>query len=228
MQRWCELDQVLATGLPAPGSQQPRSEAQQRDFICAMENVSRRSAREAVTKLDLSGCKRLLDLGGGPGTAALTFVRRNPELTAVVFDLPGPIAIAREQIALAGLEDRVTTLAGDFFADDLGSGYDVIYLSNIIHSLDAASIADLMSRCLEALEPGGRLVVKDFFLADDRISPRASALFSINMLVHTPGGRSYTVTETRELLVQAGFERLEECPVARHSVLVSGFRPAVE
>ena len=57
------------------------------DFICGMENVSRKTSREVVEKIDLSQARKLLDLGGGPGTAALTFAQANPELEAVVFDL---------------------------------------------------------------------------------------------------------------------------------------------
>ena len=121
MRGWAQLDEVLRTGEPI--RQEERNQEQMRDFICGMENVSRMSSKEVAEKIDLSEVGLLLDLGGGPGTAAITFAQANPQLRCVVYDLEGPVGIAREQIAAAGLEDRVKTVAGDFHTDDIGSGF---------------------------------------------------------------------------------------------------------
>jgi len=203
MRNWAHLEDVLRTGQPVPKKE--RSEQELRDFILGMENVSRLSSREASEKLDLAGARRLLDLGGGPGTAALTFAADNPDLACVVFDLPGPVDIAREQIAAAGLGDRVTTVAGDFLTDDYGTGFDVVYIANIIHMLGPDDTRRIFEKSRAALADGGRLMVKDFYLEPSRIAPAAGASFSVNMLVHTPAGKTYTREETLELLTAAGF-----------------------
>ena len=215
MRAWARLDTVLETDRPAPRPE--RTEQELRDFILGMENVSRRSSVEVADRIDLSGARRLLDLGGGPGTAALVFAQRWPDLSCVVFDLPGPVLIAAEQIAAAGLGDRVTTRAGDFHTDDPGSGYDVVYVSNIIHQMDAGATLDLFRTCARALVPGGRILVKDFFLEDDRVHPPAAAVFSVNMLAGTERGKSYTRRETAALLAEAGFAPPDVVAVARHS-----------
>lgn len=215
MRAWAQLDTVLATGAPAPRPE--RSGQELRDFILGMENVSRRSSAEVAERIDLGGARLLLDLGGGPGTAALVFARRWPQLRCVVFDLPGPVAIAREQIAAAGLTDRVETRTGDFHADPLGEGYDVVYVSNIIHQMGDEETLALLRACAAALVPGGRLLLKDFFLEDDRVTPPAAALFSVNMLAGTDRGKAYTRRETEDLLRQAGFGPAAVVPVARHS-----------
>jgi len=213
--KWVQLEEVLQSGEPAPGP--ARTERQERDFICGMENVSRQSSLEVVGKVNLGGARRLLDLGGGPGTAAITFAKARLDLHCVVYDLPGPVVIAEEQIAAAGLGDRIETRSGDFLVDELGENFDIVYISNIIHMLGLDDTAHLFHKAFQALSPGGRVMVKDFFLEDCRSRPAAGAQFSINMLVATTAGKSYTRSETMALLADAGFADCEVIDVAKHS-----------
>lgn len=215
---WMQLTDTLRTGRPTGG--QERDEDELRDFILGMENVSRRSSREVADRIDLSGPARLLDLGGGPGTAAITFAQRFAGLECVVFDLPGPVAIAREQIRRHAMQDRVTTAAGDFLADDLPTGFDFVYASNIIHMLGPAATGTLFAKARRALKPGGRILVKDFYLDDTLTDPAGAARFSVNMLVNTEAGKSYARSEVMHLLEQAGFGRPEVVDVARYSQIL--------
>jgi SAM-dependent methyltransferase len=222
LRSWARLDEVLRTGQPAPRPE--RAEEEMRDFILGMENVSRRSSTEVASRLDLAGCRRLLDLGGGPGTAAITFARANPDLACVVFDLPGPVGIADEQIAAAGLAGRVTTVAGDFLADPLGEGFDVVYIANILHMLGPEECRALLAKAAGALAGGGRLVVKDFFLDASRTAPAFAAQFSVNMLVTTAAGRTYTRAEMEEMFRSAGCGVTAAWPVATHSLVIEAGR----
>ncbi len=222
LQRWARLDEVLRTGRPLQSD--PTDPETLRDFILGMENVSRTSSVEVEGKVDLRGRKRLLDLGGGPATAAITFASAHPQLECVVFDLPGPILIARDQVAAAGMDGRIELRAGDYLADDVGEGFDVVYISNIIHAHDESEVALLLRKAHDALEPGGMAVVKDFFLEPDRVRPARAARFSVNMLVATPGGRSYTWDETEKMMREAGFRGLRRESVARVSGLILGER----
>lgn len=218
MRQWAHLDEVLRTGEPV--RRQERDEEQMRDFICGMENVSRASSREVAARIDLGGARRLLDLGGGPATASIVLARANPGLSCVVFDLEGPVGIAREQVARAGLADRITTVAGDFHTDPLPGGFDVVYISNIIHMMDPAHTLALLARARGALLPQGRLLLKDSFLEDSRIEPAGTAQFSVNMLVNTRGGKSYTLREALELVRAAGFGPGEVVEVAVRSQVI--------
>jgi ubiquinone/menaquinone biosynthesis C-methylase UbiE len=222
LKNWVKLEDVLKTGEPVPRGERTQEELE--DFICGMENVSRRSSEEVATRVDLSKAGRLLDLGGGPGTAALTFARANPQLQCVVLDLEGPVEIAKDQIRTAGLQDRVTTRVGDFHTDDFGRGFDVVYISNIIHMLSPDQTLQLLTRAGQALVSGGRVLVKDFFLDDSRTAPAWTAQFSVNMLVSTKGGKSYTLTEMSALLARAGFGGPETVPIPRNSLLISAKR----
>jgi ubiquinone/menaquinone biosynthesis C-methylase UbiE len=222
LRNWVQLEDVMRTGQPVPRDKKTQEELE--DFICGMENVSRRTSREVADKIDLADAKKLLDLGGGPGTAALTFAAAQSDLHCVVFDLEGPVKIAAEQIRRAGLEDRVTTRAGDFFTDDLGQGFDVVYIANIIHMLSPEQTLEILKKAARALVSGGRILVKDFFLEDSRVAPAWTAQFSVNMLVSTAGGKSYTLKEMKELLTRAGFRGLETVDIARNSLVISGQR----
>jgi ubiquinone/menaquinone biosynthesis C-methylase UbiE len=222
LKSWVQLEEVLKTGAPAP--REERTTEEMEDFICGMENVSRKTSWEVVEKIDLSQSRNLLDLGGGPGTAALAFAQANPELHAVIFDLEGPVGIAKQQIEKAGLSGRVTTCAGDFHTDDLPGGFDTVYISNIIHMLSPAQTRDLLEKAARALVPGGLLLVKDFFLEDSRVTPAWTAQFSVNMLVGTEGGKSYTLTEMTKMLADKGFGGFETTSIARSSLVICAKR----
>ncbi|MBM4284138.1 MAG: methyltransferase domain-containing protein [Deltaproteobacteria bacterium] len=208
---WSELGETVVQG--APREQEPErwldrhaetSGDWMRDFIWGMHALARDLAPAVAEKLDLKGVRRLLDLGGGPATYAITFAQAEPGLTATVFDLPGPIEIARENIARHALQDRVATLAGNFLQDGIGSDYDFIWISHILHSHDEAQCRLILEKAVRALNPGGRLAVQDFFLNDDGCTPVEAALFSVHMLAVTPAGRSYTWRETAAWLEELG------------------------
>ncbi len=223
LSRWVQLADVVRNGEPVRREEHRQtSDRSLRAFILGMKDISRRSSEEVADALpELGQCKRLLDLGGGPGTSALAFCRRWPSLHAVVFDLPEVVPIADEEIAAAGLPDRLHTLAGDYLHDPLleenAEPYDAVYVSNIIHSLSEEETTLLMTRAAAVLAPGGLLVVKEFFLDDDRTTPPFGSRFAVNMLVGTTGGKSYTWTETERALAAIGFRNLERHPIAIHS-----------
>lgn len=221
--RWSRLTEVVTSGRPVPRVEVPgarEDEAARRDFILGMANIGAQGARELVRALDPRGTMTLLDVGGGPGTYAMQFAEYNPELRAVVFDLPEVAPIAEEQIAARGLGERVTAVGGDYLLDDLPGGNQLVLLSNIIHSLGPEEIRALFGRVHQALEPGGRLVLKDFFVEEDRTGPLWPAVFSINMLVGTENGRSYSEEEVLGWLGAAGFTPGARLTVARHSVVL--------
>jgi hypothetical protein len=72
--------------------------------------------------------------------------------------------------------------------------------------LDETENRDLLGRCFPATAPGGRLIIRDFVINDDRTSPKQAALFALNMLVGTRGGSTYSEAEYRSWLLEAGYE----------------------
>ncbi len=181
-----------------------RDEAEVRAFIWGMHAIARDLAPRVAAKLDLTGVRHLLDLGGGPATYAITLAQANPQLQATVFDLPLPLEIARENIEKNGLTDRVATRAGNFLKDDIGTGYDFIWVSQILHSHDEGQCKLIIGKAAAALNSGGTLAIQDFYLNADGASPTGAAMFGVHMLAVTPRGRAYTHGEVAEWMQEAG------------------------
>jgi cyclopropane fatty-acyl-phospholipid synthase-like methyltransferase len=181
-------------------------------FIAAMHRNASNRAPAVAEALDLTSRRRLLDVGGGSGAYSIAFARANRNLHCVVFDL-GPVTqIARRHIEQAKLSDRVTVQVGDLHRDDFGSGYDLVFVSAILHMLSPEENVALLRKCHGALLPRGEVVIQDFVMNDDKTAPRAGALFALNMLVATRGGSSYSEAEYRSWLAQAGFSVARSVP----------------
>jgi 2-polyprenyl-3-methyl-5-hydroxy-6-metoxy-1,4-benzoquinol methylase len=132
------------------------------DFIWGMHAIARDLAPQVAPLLNFTGVTSLLDLGGGPATYAIAFAQANPTMRATVFDLPRPIEIAGENIRRHGLEGRIDTLTGNFLTDDIGSGYDFIWISQILHSHTEEQCRLIIEKSVRALNPGGQVVIQDF------------------------------------------------------------------
>jgi SAM-dependent methyltransferase len=194
---WSGLDDVIRSGEPK------RAGFDHESFILGMHNIGSIKVRDLLRKIDLKGIKRILDLGGGPGTYSMAFAGRGREVT--LFDLPETIRIARRVIDEGGSGGRVTFMEGDFTVDPIGEGYDLVFMSHILHSYGTGEIRRLLKKVRNALNPDGNIVIHDFYLDSSRTSPVTGAVFSINMLIHTFNGRTYSVQELKELLRKAGF-----------------------
>jgi hypothetical protein len=53
----------------------------------------------------------------------------------------------------------------------------------------------------------GRVAIQEFYISKDKTSPLSSALFSVNMLVNTEGGRAYSPEEIKAWLKNTGFKK---------------------
>jgi len=195
-------------------------------FIAAMHRGAAQRAPLVVQAVGTEGVRRMLDVGGGSAAYSIAFARASATLRADILDLPTVLPIAQRHVREAGLADRVTTRAGDLRTDDFGSGYDLVLLSSICHMLGPEENRDLVSRAARALAPAGRVVVSDFLLDEDGTAPRQAVLFSINMLVGTPSGRSYRESEYGAWLRAAGLVDVARVRLPGPAHLVVGRKPA--
>jgi 2-polyprenyl-3-methyl-5-hydroxy-6-metoxy-1,4-benzoquinol methylase len=212
-QTWSGLDDVVRTGRPN------RSGSRCHDvFIRAMHNNAVMRAGAVIGALDLRGVKQALDLGGGPGTYSIALAKRGINVT--LFDLPNTLDVSREMVRRSGVK-TVILRGGDFHFDDLGGPYDLILISQVLHSHSAPENRALLAKANAALAPGGVAAVHEFLLKENRAAPAPGALFSVNMLVNTAEGRSYTPKEVRSWLNSAGFMTVRARPLG-DTVLVTG------
>jgi (2Fe-2S) ferredoxin/predicted O-methyltransferase YrrM len=174
-------------------------------FIAAMDRNAKERAGAVVKAVGASSVKRMLDLGGGSAAYSIAFARAVPELHSEILDLGDVVPLAEENIRKAGLADRVHSRVGNMLRDPLGENYDLVLASAICHMFSPEENRRLFQRAYDALAPGGRLVVQDFILEPDKTAPRAAALFSLNMLVGTSAGSSYSEPEYASWLREARF-----------------------
>jgi hypothetical protein len=213
MESWARLHEAVATGRPVRARSSHGGEEVREAFLMGMHNSAMLLAPDLARQVDLRGRKRLLDLGGGPGTYAVHFCLENPGLEAVVFDMPDTRRFAEGVIARFGLEGRVRFEGGDFLEDAIGGPYDAVWLSHILHGEGPEECRRLIGKAAAALEPGGTILVHEFILDDAKDGPPYPALFSLNMLLGTPEGRSYSRGELTAMLAAAGVADIERLPM---------------
>lgn len=192
--------------------------------LSVLDRIGQQSGPALAKRLELDRAKTFLDLGGGAGTNAVAFCTVYPRLHATVFDLPQTLKTAERTIKEAGLESRITLLAGDFTVDPLGGPYDAVLMSDILHYQDPAANASLVRKGFAHLTGGGRLIIKDRFLDESGTSPAWVTAFAIHILVNTEHGRCYRVADTSRWMAEAGFESIVE---VERTAVVQGSKPAV-
>lgn len=213
MESWSHLDRSVKTGGPLRDASAFADAEWRESFLLGMFNLANQLAPKMVPQIDLGNRRRLLDLGGGPGTWALHFCRQHPQLQAVVFDLPTTRPFAEATIQRFELPARVSFAAGDFLVDPLPRDCDIAWLSHILHGEGPEDAARIVALAAAALPPGGLLLVHEFILEDDGAGPVFPALFSLNMLLGTEGGQSYTNRELSDMLRQAGCREVRRLPM---------------
>jgi predicted O-methyltransferase YrrM len=225
---WARLAEAVRTNKPVIAPAEPgEGPSIHRDFILAMHDRAMRTGEAMAEALDLTGRRQLFDAGGGPGTYSCFLASKHPELRCIVFDLPPAIAIAEETIASFGLRDRVVIRAGDYFRDDFGRGNDVVLLSAVVHSMSPRQSRQLLRKAYGSLVPGGLVVVHENLIASSKISPTSAVLFSLNMLVNTGRGRSYSGREIMAWMRETGFANpaVKRLPAPATSSLVIATKP---
>lgn len=156
---------------------------------------------------------KVLDVAASHGLFGMAFARRHTATTIVAQDFATVLDVTRAKVTAAGLESQYQFLPGSAFTVDLGQGYDVILVTNLYHHFDMATCQTLMGRFHDALADGGRMLILEMVPNEDRISPPAPASFAMMMLVNTPSGDAFTLTEYRHMLTAAGFSGIEKLDV---------------
>ena len=152
-------------------------------FILSMAEANMRGPLHRLVKKirdipEFKTAKKLLDLGGGHGLHAIAFAQLNPNLKAVVFDLPPVVEVTKEFISQYEMEERVKVMAGDFDKDDFGNGYDVIFVSHSIFYHTKETIHEPLDKIYAALNEGG-ILISNHWMHDDGKNSNTLALWDL-------------------------------------------------
>jgi predicted O-methyltransferase YrrM len=218
-QTWSELTFAIKSGGPVQKNRQQDPE-RTTAFIAAMHDRAFKQAADVVALIHLEKINHILDVGGGSGAYSMAFVKAKNNLDAVIFDLPEVLPNTKKYIAEAGLTSRISMIAGNYHYNDMGQGYDLVFLSAIIHINSPEENQSLISRCVNTLNPGGMLVIQDHIMSEDRTYPRPGAFFALNMLVATEHGDTYTEKEITNWMKQAGLIDINIIPTFNNALVM--------
>jgi len=177
-------------------------------FIAAMHMRACKTAPAIIKQFNLKNVRKVLDLGGGSGAYSMAFARAKKDIRVVVFDLPAVTPLTRRYVGEEMLSEQIQTVDGDYTVDSFGHGFDMVFLSAIIHSNSVEINRMLFKKAFDALNNNGKLVIQDHIMSEDRTTPLAGALFSLNMLVGTKAGDTFTESEISNWMKEAGFTKI--------------------
>lgn len=227
---WGKLTELVMTGRPTmpPETILGEDKAKTRAFVMAMHERAKGIGSVLPHGVSLAGRKRLIDIGGGPGTYSVALCRQTPGLTSTVLDRPGVLEVTRELIDASGIADRITLLPGDYLKTPYGSGYDCALLSGMMHRETADDVNVLLRKTFEALEPGGQVMVSDVFFDDDRKNtPPFTTSFALNMMLTSDHGSAHAKTEMARWMEANGFRdiTMNDMPRPNPHTLILGKKP---
>ncbi len=227
---WGRLSELVRSGRPPmpPEIMLGDDKAQTRAFVLAMHERAHGIGSILSHLVDLRGRKRLLDVGGGPGTYSVGLVQQTPGLRATVLDVPGVLEVSRELVDASGSADRVELMPGDYLQSPFGTGYDVVLMSGMMHRETPDSCRLLLRKAFDALDAGGLVIVSDVFFDDDRKrTPPFAVYFALNMMLTSYEGSAHAKTEMMTWMRETGFTGIDtrELPKPNPHTLVVATKP---
>lgn len=206
-ENWAHLTDSVRTGKPIENDG-PDDPEYRRSFTWAMHQRSVKYAKQTAAQLDLSNAKTLLDVGGGPGTYALEFLKKNPSLQAGVWDRAPALEVAKEIAEPLRHGKRLSCYPGDLFDNPVPGKFDVMWMSNVLHIFSPAENKTLFRKLKRSLNPGGRILIQDTFLMNKPgFDELDTNLFAVTMLLFTPTGNTYSAQAVQQWLKTCGLKK---------------------
>ena len=208
---WGDLESSVRCGTPSMKAEVylGGDPEKTRHFVHGMHDRALGIGRALVQMVDLTGFRRMLDVGGGPGTYSALFVKRYPGLNSTLLDLPPIVELASEILRSMNVQEAVAVLPGDFHKCAFPDGNDVVLCSGIFHRESEASCRELIRRAYRSLDHGGVLIVSDVFADPGGGSPAFSALFGLNMALSAPDGGVHADEDVASWMEHAGLGSVE-------------------
>ncbi len=162
---WSHLTEVVRTGKSAHAAEiNERGDEWLFSFISAMHDRAIKQVPQQLRKIDLSGLNTILDIGGGSAAYSMAFISLKPDMEATVFDLPNVVPITIQFIDKEGFSDKIKIYTGDYTVDKLPGGFDLLFLSALIHSNSLEVNKDLIRKCFRSLNTNGKIIIQDWIM----------------------------------------------------------------
>lgn len=173
----------------------------QEHFFAAHGRTAPRVALQALSELDFSDARTIVDLGGGDGGLLEYVLQENQHLRGVLLDLPETLPYARSRLSKAGLLDRCDLVGGSFF-ETIPAGGDVYVIAHCLHNWNDEKAAELLRNVRQTMPSHARLLILEHLVSGQ--GPSLAKM--IDLLMMAVDGRERTEAEIRELLDKSGFQ----------------------
>lgn len=230
---WLDLTEAVRLGGPRKVIEdQERAESIFPEVVKSLHILQQENAQRVAEALGVASTSRgirVLDVACGSGVFGLAIARRNPTAFITAQDFPKILQVTKQHVRQYGLDHQYDFIEGNIKTVDFGNDrFQIAILGNIVHSIGANSSCDLFRKVLQALTPGGRIVVVEIVANDQRTGPSPALVFALNMLVNTMEGDTFTVAEYRDLLTKTGFEQIEACDIGSLYPLIVARKPVLK
>ena len=213
---WENLDEPVKKGTPHIPDNDYLNDFPHRleDYLSAMKDTADLKADAIADVISIQNFRNMLDIGCGPATYALAFSQRNPDLHATLIDLEPNLQYARERITGSMGKERIKTISCQVLEDDIpGSGYDLVFISNLIHIYDKEEVRNILTKAWDVLNASGSMVIHDYIRGVTGSRPHFTSLFDLTMFLGTPRGRCYDRKELEVILDQLGARKQSFIPL---------------
>lgn len=204
--RMLDTADIVRAGKPAVAYDDPASPGDMEDLFRGLYSGAVSDARHLIQNHDFSGCKNLLDVGGGSGGLGITFAKEFPQLNVTIMDLPSVTPITGEFVRKEKISDQVNVIAANAVSDTLAGSYDVVVARHLIQVLSSGDAQKLLGNIAGLLKPGKQLHIIGYVLDDSRQSPPGAVNFNLVLITSLEFGEAYTEQEYKSWLDAAGFE----------------------
>jgi SAM-dependent methyltransferase len=221
---WTKLTDSLKRGSSALLKEGRNHNEYLEDILFTLQWRATQQANTIIKNINLHLVNKALDLGCGTGGYAMELLKAKPNIEMFAFDLPEVIEITKKYVEIKGFSDRITTLSGDFFLDNIGSEYDLVMVSNVMSRFSFYQNITLLRKIYDSLNNGGMLVIQDYLINDNRISPEFQALHNLNLLVTTESGNVYTETDMWMMLKESWFSNFRRIDTEFGTSIIFGYK----
>ena len=180
-----------------------------RTYHEATSSIGFGAGRRFNKQVDLSRRTKMMDLGGGSGAYSIVAAQNNPNLSAVVFDLPPVVVVTKDFIEKNGVADQVSTQGGDFTRNDFPQNCDVAVMASNLPQYNREIINQVIQKAFDALLPGGAMHLIGEMLDDDRKGPMDAAIWGLMEVMSNSTGLAHSRKDCVQYFKQAGFENIE-------------------
>lgn len=221
---WTNLITTIRKGRDPKGFEGGDNPKFRRNFTFAMHERSLRYSSEIARIVARQPVGKLLDIGAGPASYSAAILKMDKNAAVTALDRSAAMKVAKELFGNSNLKNRFRFVSGDLFETPYGKGYDTVFFSNILHIYNRKQNKILFKKINGSLVKGGRFILVDLFLKENRVEPFNAALFSLTMLMFTATGKTYSFAETEKLLSECGFHKFTRQNVKEGSAIIQAYK----